>query len=296
MGQTKVSPSDARFRRKIEFREGTGANGTNTTTTPTAFGWTETYTAGDHDETLYIGFSGMGRNSGTGALYCTLYVDGVSQGHRLYTYNPTNNWTHMSLMWKVDVDAGVTKTLELRQWVSAGTGQMWSSGSSHHTPTLSIRSELRNSSAVTKTSLMDQDFDTPYNSQYFVENRLGTTFASTSTTDVNTGVYDFYTAGDTDETVVIEIYPMFYNQSGGWTMIKPVINDDEYLDGIFYTDAGNHWRRTGRKYVYNVNARCTIKVGLYMDNSSGTGYIHGAPNAYETVFKFTPYPRQDYLL
>lgn len=297
MAQTKVPPEDRRFVRSVVHRFGDGDNRTNASTTPTWTGWNEQYTANpDHDETIVITVDMMARtSSGTGAFYGSLYIDGVNHptADRFYTYT-TQSWAHQTMNWSIDVDAGDTVSLEIRQYSNSGSvaAQMWSSGpSSHHAPTMTIQSYPRGYAAVTETSQMESDQNVAFVGTQVPEENRTSTWDTTSGTASASGVYADYTAGDEDETVVVNICPMWINEGGGWVKFYPYLNGNPWpLDSnaCFYTDAGSHWRRGGRKYIFHASANTTYRVEMYGRVNSGTGRIHYG--SYATNFHFTPYP------
>lgn len=146
------------------------------------------------------------------------------------------------------------------------------------------------------TKINDKDIYTDRTIE-FVEKDLGATlWTTTSTSDVNTGIFATYTAGDKDETVKLMIDLMFYHQTSGWFKVSLYVNG-AVQPGVFYCDVGtDSWQTTSRTYVFDVNKNCTVKCELYGRVSAGTGNLHTSSTVYNPTFFFEAYPRQDYLL
>lgn len=298
VGETKVPDTERVLGRILDLRQSNSDNRTHAGTTYTSTGWTESYTAGNKDETIHIRLDAMVRvSSGTGAAYFTIYVDGVAQTPIGYTYS-SNDWGHITIGWKLDVDANQTISIDVRQRSNSGsvTAQMWTSGSSHHSATMLIQPRLRDNVDTTQDGLTGQDTDTRITKQetYDDTTHAGTTWTTTSTAWVGSGLGTTYVAGDTDETVVVEVRPMYLQQTSGWMKVTLWVNGVGGFGFVFYTDTSNHWRRTSRKFIFNLNAGCKADIELAADVSAGTGSIHGS-TSYSPMFVITPYPQQNYI-
>lgn len=139
MAQTKIISSDIDIPRKIQRYEMTyGATITTTATAYTDTGISTTYTAGPVDETLRVTVNILMRNTGTGAVYMTLNVDGVDLGDRIYN-NVVNTWLQLTRNYVVDVAANATVTVKLRWFVTSGATGSITRGNQYHTPHLIMK-------------------------------------------------------------------------------------------------------------------------------------------------------------
>lgn len=149
---------------------------------------------------------------------------------------------------------------------------------------------------MSETKLQNTDRYTKRLNQINEPDLGATLWTTTSTTDVNSGIYAVYTADDRDETVKVTIDIMFYHQTSGWFKVSLYVNGDVQT-GVFYCDVGTlSWQRVSRTFVFNVNKNCSARCELWGRVSAGTGNLHTSSTAYNPTFIFESYPRQDFLL
>lgn len=108
----------------------------------------------------------------------------------------------------------------------------------------------------------------------------GSDYTTTSTSTVSTGITTDYTAGSTNERVLVTVDLLYKNSTSAATYIH-LNQDGTYLNPIFYT-YGSAWQRDTRRWWVDVDANTTTTLTLYWRVSGGTGSIsrsheHHAP-------------------